>query len=97
MLTLGDVLALCRRSADAFDHLPLPQDLADSIAVAAQAEGLSPTRYLRIAAAEFAHGAGAADWTRLLSRLRDSDDPARECVQVMHERRLSAPVELRED
>lgn len=99
MLTLGDVLALSRRSAAEFERLCLPPTTAAALDRAAQAEGVTPRTFLRIVVAEFANEAEPGDWTRLMSRLRDSTDPGADCLTVMLERRLASmrARELAED
>jgi hypothetical protein len=87
MLMLGDILALSKGATGAFQKL-LSEDLISSIQTAAEAEGVRQETYVRIAVSEFARDADAEDWTRLMSHLRDSDDPARVCLQAMVERRL---------
>jgi hypothetical protein len=89
MLTLGEVLALSRRSAASFDRLRLPPELASALETAAAAEGVDARAFLRIAVADFANAAGPGDWTRLMSKLRDSADPGSDCLTVMLERRLA--------
>lgn len=95
MLTLGDVLALSRRSAANFDRLQMAPEFAAAVDAAAAAEGVHPRTFLRIAVADFANDAGPGDWTRLMSKLRDSADPGGECLKVMLERRLAAARRLR--
>jgi hypothetical protein len=95
MLMLGDVLALARRSAAALEALP--PDLVAGIKSAAEAEGTSPARYLRGAVAAFAHEAAPDEWAQLMTRLRESDDPAGECLRTMVERRGLAHAPQVED
>lgn len=90
MLTLGEVLALSRRSASALDAAGLPGPLARALTAAAEREGVSPQDFLRIAVADFADHAAAEDWTHLVSRLLDQPDPGRACLQMMLEWRLEA-------
>lgn len=88
MLTLGDVLALSRRSAGAFEQIGIADGLPEAVGAAARAEEVAPASWVRMAVSDFARNAAADEWTRLMSRLRDSDDPARDCLKVMIERRL---------
>lgn len=90
MLTLGEVLALSRRSAAAFEAVGLPPQLRAGLEAAAAAEGIELRAWLRIAVAEFAEGAEPVEWTRLMSKLRDSADPGGDCLALMIERRLAA-------
>ncbi|HEY9217754.1 MAG TPA: hypothetical protein VIO94_06890 [Phenylobacterium sp.] len=97
MLTLGDVLALTRRSAGMFEALTLPAEVKDAIRTAAAAEGLAPPSYLRGAVADFTNEARPDEWTRLMSQLRDSEDPGSACLRVMVERRLKAAHAARKE
>lgn len=91
MLTLGDVLALSKTAAADLDRLALPPGLRSAVRAAAAAEGVAPGRLVRMAVADFAETAAPDDWTALMSRLRDSPDPAAVCLQTMLERRLTPP------
>ena len=90
MLTLGEVLAMTRRSAGALSSVPLPDDLRERLAAAAADDGESPESLARIAVAEFSVDAGPDEWTTLMSRLRDRPDPGAVCLAVMIERSLAA-------
>lgn len=88
MLTLGEVLALSRRSAGAFERMGMTDGLPEAVGAAALADDVPTASWVRMAVSDFARNAAADEWTRLMSRLRDSDDPARDCLKVMIERRL---------
>lgn len=90
MLTLGEVLALTRRTAGVLAAVPLADDLRDRLAAAAAAEGESPESLARIAVAEFSVEAGPDEWTTLMTRLRDRPDPGAACLEIMIERSLAA-------
>lgn len=81
---LGDVLALCQRSAGEA-LVRLPPALGDRIDAAAAAEGLSSAQLLRRAVATFTDEAQPSDWSTLMSRLRDNSDPAAACLTYMTE------------
>lgn len=88
MLTLGDILALTRRSAGALVSVRLSEDLRRRLQAAAAAEGDTPSTLARAAVAEFAAEASPREWSALMSRLRECGDPAAVCLEVMLERRL---------
>ncbi len=94
MPMLGDVLAAARDSSSGFHgwlHRSHP-DLAHRVAVAAAAEALTPTSYVRAAVADFNRFAGEEDWATLTSSLRDTDDPGTVCLLAMVHWRLTAPT-----
>lgn len=90
MLTLGEVLAMTRRSAGALAAAPLPDELRQRLAAVAEAEGETPDSLVRIAVVEFSQEAGPDEWTTLMSRLRDRADPGAVCLEIMIERSLAA-------
>ena len=90
MLTLGDMLALSRRSAGALDVAGLPDDLRTGLEGAARAESMAAQDFLRVAVADFADFASPEDWTQLMSRLRDAPDAGGVCLQAMLRWRLRA-------
>ena len=63
--------------------------LADYRAAAAEREALSPQGFVRAAVGEFSRNADPDEWTLLMTRLRDCDDPAAACLEMMIERRLA--------
>jgi hypothetical protein len=89
MLTLGDILGLARRSAADLDRVALPQPLIERAKEAAAREELSPPGFVRAAVAEFSRNAHPDEWTQLMTRLRDCEDPGAVCLEMMVERRLA--------
>ncbi len=89
MLMLGDILALARRSGGDLASIGLPDDLVRRAAEAAAKERLSPHGFVRAAVGEFSQNAHPDEWTQLMTRLRDCDDPGAACLQTMIERRLA--------
>jgi len=88
-LTLGDILALARRSAGDLDRLALPVELIERAKAAAAREEISPQGFVRAAVGEFSQNAHPDEWTQLMTRLRDCDDPGAACLERMIERRLA--------
>lgn len=91
MLTLGEVLALCRRSAGVVDRLPLSPGLRARLDAAAAEQGEEPGALVLFAVADFAAEADAADWSSLMARLRDAPDPGLRGLEFMVERSLRTP------
>lgn len=89
MLTLGDILGLARRSAAQLDRVALPEALVGRARAAAAGEGLTPHGFVRAAVAEFSRNAHPDEWTQLMTRLRECDDPGAACLEAMIERRLA--------
>ena len=89
MLMLGDILALARKSAGELQRIGLPDELIERAVSAAEREQLSPQSFVRAAVGEFSRNAHPDEWTQLMTRLRDSDDPGAACLQAMIERRLA--------
>jgi hypothetical protein len=94
MLTIGDILALSKRSDLALRDLNLSAKLLAEVEASAQGEGLSPERLARRAVARFTHEASPADWSSLMARLRDVSDPGSACLEFIMRRWLneSAPL-----
>lgn len=92
MPMLGDILAAARDSSGAFQGWLERSNppLADRIARAAAASGISPTTYVRAAISDFNRFAAEEDWATLTSSLRDSDDPGTVCLLAMVDWRLTA-------
>ncbi|WP_041373107.1 hypothetical protein [Phenylobacterium zucineum] len=90
MLTLGEVLSLSRRSADALDGLALEPDLRSGLARAAADEGVEPRDIVLEAVADFAASADAGEWTALIGRAQAAQDPGRACLEIMIRRLLPA-------
>jgi len=89
MLMLGDILALARRSAADLDRVALPEALIARAKEAAERDELSPQGFVRAAVGEFSRNAHPDEWTQLMTRLRDCDDPGVACLEAMIERRLA--------
>jgi hypothetical protein len=89
MLMLGDILALARKSAADLDRLGLPEVLVARAHEAAAREGQSPQSFVRAAVGDFSHNAHPDEWTQLMTRLRECDDPGAVCLETMLERRLA--------
>lgn len=86
---LGDILALARKSAADLDRLALPQALVVRASDAAEREGQSPQSFVRSAVGDFSRNAHPDEWTQLMTRLRECDDPGAVCLEIMIERRLA--------
>lgn len=89
MLMLGDILALARKSAADLDRLALPEELVARAHDAAEREGQSPQSFVRAAVGDFSRNAHPDEWTQLMTRLRECDDPGAVCLETMIERRLA--------
>jgi hypothetical protein len=89
MLMLGDILALARKSAGDLDRLALPEALVARAREAADREGQSPQGFVRAAVGDFSRNAHPDEWTQLMTRLRECDDPGAVCLETMIERRLA--------
>ncbi len=92
MPMLGDILAAARDASSDFARWlrAVDPDLADGIAAAADREGMTPTAFVRAAVADFSQFAPEEDWSTLVSRMRDSEDPGTACLIVMVRWRLAA-------
>jgi hypothetical protein len=92
MPMLGDMLASARSLSDSFQAWLERSDpqLATQVKLAAAAQGLTPTGYVRAAVADFGRFAAEEDWATLTSSLRDSDDPGTTCLLAMVHWRLTA-------
>ena len=83
-MMMGDILAAARdRSHLVADWLYADPELAAAVKEAAQREGATPNEFVRGVVAGFSHSASEEDWARLMSKLRDSDDPGTTCLVVM--------------
>ena len=91
MPMLGDMLAAAREMSDSFQAWLERSDpqLAADIRRAADAQGLTPTGYVRTAVADFNRFAAEEDWATLTSSLRDTDDPGTTCLLAMVHWRLT--------
>ncbi len=89
MLMLGDILALARKSTADLDRLALPEGLVARAREAADREGQSPQSFVRAAVGDFSRNAHPDEWTQLMTRLRECDDPGAACLETMIERRLA--------
>jgi hypothetical protein len=89
MLMLGDILGLARRSAADLDRVALPEPLVARAKEAAAREEMSAPGFVRAAVAEFSRNAHPDEWTQLMTRLRDCEDPGATCLGMMIERRLA--------
>ena len=95
MPMLGDILAAARDASGQFARWleAVDPDLAGEITAAADREGLAPTSFVRAAVVEFSQFAPEEDWSTLVSRMRDSEDPGTACLIVMVRWRLAAAAE----
>ncbi len=95
MPMLGDILAAARDASGDFARWlrAVDPDLADEIAAAADREVTTPTAFVRVAVADFSRFAFEEDWSTLVSRMRDSEDPGTACLIVMVRWRLAAAAE----
>ena len=91
MPMLGDMLAAAREMSDGFQAWLERSDpqLAADVKRAADAQGLTPTGYVRTAVADFNRFAAEEDWATLTSSLRDTDDPGTTCLLAMVHWRLT--------
>lgn len=91
MPMLGDLLAAARQSSGSFQTWIKHSDptLAAEVEQAAEAQGMTPTGYVRAAISDFNRFAAEEDWATLISSLRDSDDPGTVCVLAMVHWRLT--------
>ncbi len=91
-MTLGELLAAARRSAQTFGSWlqSCDPELAGKVDAAAARAGLSQVSYVRAAIADFSRFAGEEDWATLMSSLRDSADPGTMCLTAMVDWRLRA-------
>jgi hypothetical protein len=92
MPMLGDLLAQARDGAGNFQPWLKIADpeMAAAVDVAASAEGMTPTSYVRVAISDFARFAGEEDWVTLTSTLKRSEDPGTACLLAMVDWRLTA-------
>ena len=95
MPMLGDILAAARDASSDFARWlqAVDPDLAGEIAAAADREGVTLTAFVRAAVAEFSQFASEEEWSTLVSRIRDSEDPGTACLIVMVRWRLAAAAE----
>ena len=91
MPMLGDLLAAARNEAGSF--LPWLQiadaQLARAVEVAASAEAMTPTSYVRTAISDFARFASEEDWATLTSNMKRTEDPGTACLLAMVDWRLT--------
>ena len=92
MLTLGEVLTLCRRSARSADRLPFAPDLRARLDDAAAAAGEAPGDLVLDAVVDFTRDASPAEWSSLMARLRENADPGLAGLAFMVERSLRPPT-----
>ncbi len=97
MLMLGDILAMARKSAANLDRLALPEALVARARDAAVREAESPQSFVRAAVGDFSRNAHPDEWTQLMTRLRDCEDPGAACLEMMIERRLAHLAAVRGD
>lgn len=92
MVMLGDLLASAKNSSSRFHDWLEQSDsaLAERIAEAASAGGLTPTQFVRGAISDFNRFAAEEDWATLTSSLRNTDDPGTVCLLAMVHWRLTA-------
>lgn len=90
-MMLGDILAAARRSGDGLDRwlAPASPDLWRLASAKAAHDGMTEADFARLCVAEFTSGASEEAWATLVSRLRDTEDPGRECLMEMMRWRLS--------
>lgn len=84
-MMLGEVLSAARRSGDGIkDWLaPAEPEIWAALGKAAEAEGMDPAAYARMAVADFSNGAPEEDWATMMSRIRDARDPGQACLLSM--------------
>ena len=84
-MMLGEVLTAARKSGTGIkDWLaPAEPEIWAALAKAAEAEGLDPATYARVAVADFANRAPEEDWATMMGRIRDAQDPGRACLLSM--------------
>lgn len=80
-MLLGDLLLDARRAAVLLDAALLGH---------IEATGQSPEAFARSAVVSFERTASAEEWTSLLSRLQQSEDPGGVCLDMMVRRYLLA-------
>jgi hypothetical protein len=92
MAMLGDLLAAARDGAGNFQSWMKTADpeLAAAVDVAATADALTPTSYIRAAVSDFARFASEEDWATLTSTLKRTEDPGTACLLAMLNWRLTA-------
>lgn len=90
-MMLGDMLAVARRSGDGLERwlAPAAPDLCQSVTDRAERDGVTLADFARMSVVEFTSGASEEAWATLLARLRDAEDPGRECLMEMMRWRLS--------
>ena len=91
MPMLGDLLAAARDGAGSFQpwlEVANP-DMAAAVELAASAEVMSPTSYVRAAISDFARFASEEDWATLTSTLKRTEDPGAACLLAMVDWRLT--------
>ena len=71
------------------EDLALPEELVARAHDAAEREGQSPQSFVRAAVGDFSRNAHPDEWTQLMTRLRECDDPGAVCLETMIERRLA--------
>lgn len=90
-MMLGELLVAARRSSDDFlcwlDGAEA--ELAASLREAAERADEHPATYLRVCVGSFTNEASEEDWATLSSRLRDAEDPAMTCLDVMARWRIA--------
>ena len=91
-MMLGDILAAARDRSEAFAVWLEAADpaLSRSMADTARRDGTTPEGVARGAVAAFSRFASEEEWARLMSKLRDSDDPAMACLDRMVRWRIAA-------
>lgn len=92
MPMLGDLLAAARNGAGNFQPWLRASnpELAVAVEKAADAEGLTPTSYVRTAISDFDRFASQEDWATLTSTLKRTEDPGTACLVAMVDWRLTA-------
>lgn len=92
MPMLGDILASARTASNSFQTWLERSDpaLAADVARSAEAQGSTPTGFVRSAIADFNRFASEEDWATLTSSLRDTADPGTTCLLAMVHWRLTA-------
>lgn len=92
MPMLGDLLGAARDRAGNFQSWLAVADsrLAAAVEVAASAQAMTPTSYIRAAVSDFARFASEEDWATLTSTLKRTEDPGTACLLAMVDWRLTA-------
>lgn len=83
MATLGQLLSAAADPQSLQRWIEASPGLARAIDSVRGGADLAPALVARRAVAEFSEAAGEEDWARLMTRIRQSDDPGRACLETM--------------